>query len=1499
MKIESSSPNRGEAESKKKLKKSRSIKLSRMSTTNPSGKWAKTRLVQPVDSVSDDASSENPTQIGFSSTPSPTHLKETSDSDSSFERNNSQEEKEPDPWNPNTVSFPYAKPLGNPRKVLSLKSNRPLKKKSSIIAPFPNFAAAYVMPHRDGNESDRASVGSSCGSNEERGTRRGTETQKELKPKSKFGTSRFDHHSSPSSLKATSTSEGKKMHSQASLLDSESSNGGGTSNLKTLKRTPSLRPRRILMNKSSFKSKKPSALKNCSRIPEVSSVDKATCSSALKSERFSQSVEEREHERGSVAKVCPYNYCSLHGHRHSTAAPPLKRVLSKRRRPLKTQKSMRPRRQSSMRGKYPGDIMELLEKSRAVIFIGKEVDSDLSVKIYAAPRMEFFGRSSEGNEDDNVAELVLGEASYSERGFQGNLNGDRDFVTGEPEAPPVTKSTVGNSESNSTTDVVQKSHIHTRNRSSLWRLVHQHIENQLLEGKHEEKQWDEANVDSYRDTSVGNHDQDDQEIEIRKTYATKVAREAIEKILLPEVEDQSSDDRSVTSDFGSEQEILDDNLGEGEKLSISNSTGAMNEGEKMQKKNAPNSWSNLKKLILLKRFVKALEKVRKYDPPKAQQLPLEPSPEAEKNHLKPRMMDRKRSSEEWMLDYALQQAVSELAPTQKRKVELLIRAFETMAPSSDEEQIQLKIEKRPDVPVDGKQDDSARTGQTADGSDKITSSTTGKQESTLTDFCNEDVPESNREKLGVGELTIASKRTTTDDSAKAATENVMTSSACGCGPIKELTEAGEQKNKDSEPDNESIEQFHSVNDTEPDNSSHEAYKTELEKEKHVSMWHLIHQHMVEGLSLEGKSKSLRKDDEEQVGETNTLAATENSHSCPDLSAWEQSTGMECHGTECQEVELRKMFAIKLVREAIEKILLPELQDQSSDDQSVTSEITSDQEVIEKSHSEGGEQNVSTPIDSAREGSMDCDSNNVSFSQQGTSLTTTNISESENEKAASKAQSEKKTPKGWSNLKKLILLKRFVKELEKVRKFNPKKPRLLQLKPSAEAEEVSLRHQKMNERKNAEELMLDYALRKVISELAPKQKRKVALLVKAFETVAPTSGTPQIQVTFREYKDTNPEGCSETERDKCGSELMEAKKEAEDIVTSNLDIGAIQSTMTKEKSNVAKDKDVQEAIHEDRVTTFCSEILKDGSESTSRNTKLDEQLMATEEKKKGYPETDCTTAVDSKTPLDKQKHISMWHLLCQHVVSDIATKVESQLPDGEDEDEQVDSPNPKTRLSKNGSFDNEGSRGQRIVFSQRDAVKLVREAIKEILSPEVNDDSSDSQSVACDIITEQELPETNHGNVEESSIETPIYPPKDGSVYRKTEEKEKENGLAADNIPTLDEEKTVSLEGTKSDQGKPKNWSKLRRLMLLKRSMKALENARKPSLRATQSLPVNLGKEEEKVDLRHQSMAEKKKAEQWMLDYAVQHIVTKLTPARKRRVSMLVEAFEAVVPLPEA
>lgn len=93
-------------------------------------------------------------------------------------------------------------------------------------------------------------------------------------------------------------------------------------------------------------------------------------------------------------------------------------------------------------------------------------------------------------------------------------------------------------------------------------------------------------------------------------------------------------------------------------------------------------------------------------------------------------------------------------------------------------------------------------------------------------------------------------------------------------------------------------------------------------------------------------------------------------------------------------------------------------------------------------------------------------------------------------------------KNWSNLKKVILLKRFIKSLEKVRKFNPREPRYLPLEPDKGAEKVHLRHQNMEDRKNAEEWMLDHALQQVVAKLTPARKRKVELLIEAFETVTP-------------------------------------------------------------------------------------------------------------------------------------------------------------------------------------------------------------------------------------------------------------------------------------------------------------------------------------------------------------------------------------------------------------
>ncbi|XP_010277613.1 PREDICTED: uncharacterized protein LOC104612010 [Nelumbo nucifera] len=90
-----------------------------------------------------------------------------------------------------------------------------------------------------------------------------------------------------------------------------------------------------------------------------------------------------------------------------------------------------------------------------------------------------------------------------------------------------------------------------------------------------------------------------------------------------------------------------------------------------------------------------------------------------------------------------------------------------------------------------------------------------------------------------------------------------------------------------------------------------------------------------------------------------------------------------------------------------------------------------------------------------------------------------------------------------NLRGKVRSKKPTEDEEELRKFNPRDPRFLPLEPEPDAEKVDLRHQMMDERKNAEEWMLDYALQQVVKKLAPtRSKRRVSVLVQAFEAVSP-------------------------------------------------------------------------------------------------------------------------------------------------------------------------------------------------------------------------------------------------------------------------------------------------------------------------------------------------------------------------------------------------------------
>ncbi|KAK4737419.1 hypothetical protein R3W88_001116 [Solanum pinnatisectum] len=130
-------------------------------------------------------------------------------------------------------------------------------------------------------------------------------------------------------------------------------------------------------------------------------------------------------------------------------------------------------------------------------------------------------------------------------------------------------------------------------------------------------------------------------------------------------------------------------------------------------------------------------------------------------------------------------------------------------------------------------------------------------------------------------------------------------------------------------------------------------------------------------------------------------------------------------------------------------------------------------------------------------------------------------------------------------------------------------------------------------------------------------------------------------------------------------------------------------------------------------------------------------------------------------LKKQKHISMWHLISQHILSDVVSKIGN---------EQLDEINNNKTLAETNTD----------------------KAVSQILTTPTINDSSNTQSVTNDIVQDEEPPKTNH-----------------------TDGREQNNFVANNTI----------IE-SKLKPPKSKNWSKLKKLILLKRSIKVLERARK-------------------------------------------------------------------------
>ncbi|XP_047311008.1 calmodulin binding protein PICBP-like [Impatiens glandulifera] len=851
--------------------------------------------------------------------------------------------------------------------------------------------------------------------------------------------------------------------------------------------------------------------------------------------------------------------------------------------------------------------------------------------------------------------------------------------------------------------VVSNTPLSRRNHVSMWRLINRHMVLGL--------------PPSDENPKTESNQTEDREIEVRKIHAVKLVREAIEKILLPEVQDDQS---SVCSDITTDQEELLE-----EKSTLVTSA----KGNKSEKK-AIKNWSNLKKWVLLKRFIKELEKVKRLNLSRQHSLPLETESDGEKVNLRHQTTDAKKKTEEWMLDYALRKVVSELAPTQQKKVALLVKAFETVGPTPEEALQMTSLsfkyngERNLNVESSGQQNHQDEAGiistesatlakvkiykSLSDGiklrtDDSCIASIASSPRSTTTTSLDHEreLEEKDGEIMQPGESSlddVQAERQSPDSSTLREVFNRKLNETNGLGMWRMMhqnMQPGESPQDDAQAESES-----------PDSSTlREVFNRKLNETKGLGMWHLIHQNMVQGLHHKKESSMPEEEDNDNVSRPSS-----------DLSP----AGIESdvNSDERLEIEERKINTIKLVREAIENILLPaEFQDH---------------QLLEKKHTE--ETSDSVLKDNTEE------------------------------------KSGKQALKSWSSLKKMILLKRFIKELAKVKKT---------IKRGTDDEEGvhHLRRQiKTSDKRNSEEWMLDFALRQVVSELAPVQKRKVALLVKAFETVAPPSEELNLQIS------ASPKNNKPIDT---GDDLVSSE--------SGLDHSSFK-------------------------------LIPERSVSQIDNPNHEQQQL-TEKKKSQKSDLDLKSKLANEKPMDKRQYISMWHQLCQHVVSSAEEKVEKD-----------DAANDDTNKRE-------------LEFKQSDAVRLVKEAIGEIMSQETKDDSSDAQSTCSD---------------------------DDG----------------------FDKQMAQAVKMSKSMGEGLKKWSKVRKLIILKRSIKAMENARKEySQRPPQFLALKAEIGEEKIDLRQQMIDERKKAEDWMLDYALQNIVNKLNPARKRRVSMLVEAFEAVVPLP--
>ncbi|KAL0916442.1 hypothetical protein M5K25_013953 [Dendrobium thyrsiflorum] len=403
----------------------------------------------------------------------------------------------------------------------------------------------------------------------------------------------------PNYMKSTSSYDARKEKRKVAIDSSTpitATSKSLSSAARVLVKNSSLKLLRSSMKKNKGKNKQSLIYKN-----------RATCSSPIKDSETPESVDLKEQLDALALKVCPYTYCSLHGHKHG-AVPSLKRFLSARRQSLKVQKSMK------LRGDEETELVE-------------NVVNELFIEIHL--KLQEWGEES--------------------------------------------------------CDDAEKVYIFDR------------MNKMKLEGPNDESQLQEScSVTSFEDCGEKNSELSMEDIQVITQFLKFIEQECEEEEAQSETE--KSEKAATVDNLLVELEEYNssgnEHLQSVEEDWTKLEAGCVQQQNDISKANLKNfvlennvkdcsSQGNRSKVTyskLRRQPSKFRESVKEFNRRPPRLLDLQVEPEQEQVNLKHQTVDERKAAEEWMIDNALSKALRRLASTRKKKVPLLVAAFETVMP---------------------------------------------------------------------------------------------------------------------------------------------------------------------------------------------------------------------------------------------------------------------------------------------------------------------------------------------------------------------------------------------------------------------------------------------------------------------------------------------------------------------------------------------------------------------------------------------------------------------------------------------------------------------------------------------------------------------------------------------------------------------------------------------------------------------------------------------------